>query len=151
MKYNLSCGNKKYKNYINLDKNECNLNKSFVLKDCEEVLLYHGLEHLDNQIFTMAEIYRNLVKGGVIKMSLPCFSPHLYHKSWFHDENYLDCLTGKMSDVCLQSKNNYKVRKIEYRMQDKFIGFTFIDFIKRLLRLLKCLWYYEIYFEIEKR
>ena len=91
-KYNLGCGKKYIKGYINVDVTRSvkadlyfNLNKfpyPIKKKSADEVLMDNVLEHLDDVVLVMEEIYRILKPGGIVKIYLP-YVCHVYSITYF--------------------------------------------------------------------
>ena len=155
--YNLASGDDIKKDYNNLDINDIDLNKSFVLKECDEVLMYHIFEHLNNPYFTLKEIHRNLNNGGILKVKLPTYACNIFHKTFIHDDSYFDCQIGKNEGMIYDNDVKFKLIKSEYRSYDKkknkkskFIVFRFLDIFKRLYKFYKIITCTEVYFELEK-
>jgi len=88
-KLNLGCGNSKIEGYINLDIDErnnpdilFNLNKyPYPFKDdeFEYILADSVIEHLDDFVKTMEELYRILKPGGELFIVVPF---HKHHTAW---------------------------------------------------------------------
>ncbi|KKR11997.1 MAG: Methyltransferase domain protein [Candidatus Woesebacteria bacterium GW2011_GWA1_39_21] len=113
-KYNLGCGKKYIKGYINVDVTRSvkadlyfNLNKfpyPIKKKSADEVLMDNVLEHLDDVVLVMEEIYRILKPGGIVKIYLP------YAKSdgALQDPTHKHLFTEKSMDYFRQDdKYNY--------------------------------------------
>ena len=183
----IGCGKKPYKGnedeeVIHLDKVKLddvevvwNLNNfpyPFQDNEFDEVIAFHTLEHLDNLVKTMEEIWRITKNGGIVKIKVPyakssnAFSDPT-HKYFFTTLtfDYWDEETEFGRDYYhqLETRAKFKVRKREvhfsfpllntiYRLFEKIIGIkkshpqifeTLID-----LFLIKP---FEIYFELEVR
>lgn len=83
MKLNLGCGNDKRKGYINCDFSPkvnpdkiINLEKKLPFKNnsMEEILAFHVLEHINNFIPLMHELYRICKNKSIIKIKTPFYS-----------------------------------------------------------------------------
>jgi len=83
IKLHLGCGKDKKEGYVNCDlSSEVNpdkivdLEKPLDFRDnsVEEVLAYHVLEHINNFIPLMHELYRVCKKGTIIKIKTPFYS-----------------------------------------------------------------------------
>lgn len=99
MKLNLGCGNKRLDGYVNVDSNA--VYKSDQIWDLnrfpypwgndsvDEVYMRHVLEHVDNIIAVMDEIWRVLRVGGRAHIEVPYVTHfqalgHPQHKHFFH-------------------------------------------------------------------
>ncbi len=80
LRLHLGCGNEYKKGWINIDIDRnvkadkyCNLNKRLPFNDnsVDEIYSKNTLEHIDNHIGLIREIYRTLKKGRVFKFRVP--------------------------------------------------------------------------------
>jgi len=80
MKLNLGCGVHKLEGYINIDKDPKvnpdivrDIEKGLPFSDntVEEVYASHFLEHVEDLIFVMEEIYRVCKNGALVKIRVP--------------------------------------------------------------------------------
>ncbi|MFT9495978.1 class I SAM-dependent methyltransferase, partial [Anaerosolibacter sp.] len=99
MKIDLGCGTRKQPGYIGLDRTKmpgvdiiCDLNDKIPLEDdtVEYVIASHSLEHVDNLISTMEEIYRVCKHKARICIVAPYYNTSLnianpYHKQVFNE------------------------------------------------------------------
>ncbi|MEM3091037.1 MAG: methyltransferase domain-containing protein [Candidatus Pacearchaeota archaeon] len=84
MKLNLGCGNDKRNGYLNIDSSKYvkpdkvwNLEKTplpFKDNSVEEIIAFHVLEHINNFVPLMHEIYRICKPGAIIKIKTPFYS-----------------------------------------------------------------------------
>src|SRR5579864_294813 len=104
IKINLGCGEKYLSGYINCDfvntvkvDKIVDLNKfhyPFKTSYADEILMDNVLEHLDNIVLVMEELYRVLKKNGTLKIYVPYFKSDgavndPTHKHFF-SENSMD-------------------------------------------------------------
>lgn len=101
MKLNLGCGNKKRNNCINIDiSNEfnpdvvCDITKGILLDDnlVDEVWAIHILEHIEDIIFVMNDIWRVCEDDAIVHIEVPHQdSPMAFgdptHKRIFNEES----------------------------------------------------------------
>ena len=119
MKYNLGKGKKGLNGYINLDKDDFDLNKiPLPLKTNSggEIILDNVLEHLKNRYDLTVDINRILKKNGFALITLPVFNPNLSHESYIHTDNYFD-VVSKTDDNSIQNKQLFNI-KIKYNWND---------------------------------
>ena len=80
MKINFGCGTRLRKGYLNLDKEQCDLEKlplDFTDNSKEEIRLIQVMEHLHiKPSLLMQELLRILKPDGLIYISVPHFSWH---------------------------------------------------------------------------
>jgi len=109
MKLNIGCGYNKKKGWINLDKFEelkpdsvHDLNNApYPFEDCqfEEILADNVLEHVEDIITCMNELYRIMKPGGVFTIIVPKFPSFgsvldPTHKRFFIDQTFLYFVDG---------------------------------------------------------
>ncbi len=105
----LGCGKGKPKERIGLDWDKeskadviCDLNKVLPLKSdiCDFVYCKHLLEHLDNPLNAIKEIYRVSKKGCRVIIEVPHFSSHVAYSDLTHKRYFsyvlLDRLVGNV-------------------------------------------------------
>jgi predicted SAM-dependent methyltransferase len=71
---NLGCGADKKEDYINVDKDVHDLNKfPYLWQDNEfdEIIAHNIIEHLDNTVKVMEELWRILKQGGRLEIIVP--------------------------------------------------------------------------------
>lgn len=104
MRIDLGCGiNKKKEGYIGIDQFEgsgvdivCDINKGITLKDNSVEKLYssHCLEHVEDFIGTMKEIYRVCKDGAELEIKVPHFSGgsafYIHHTRFFRLDSFDD-------------------------------------------------------------
>ncbi len=93
-KANFGCGSKPKKGYLNVDFIKmpgvdfiCNLNKlpyPFKTGQFDEILIEHTLEHLDDVVEVMQELWRISKPGGIIKIAVPYYASQLSFKDLTH-------------------------------------------------------------------
>lgn len=113
-KLNLGCGRDIKKNYINLDKVKLDgidivhdLNKfPYPFKDNEfdEVLCQNILEHINDPIKVMEEIWRISKPNAIIKVQVPYWASkgavsHLEHKHYFDEGSFNYFKEGNIGDA----------------------------------------------------
>jgi len=163
MKLNLGCGNKKIQGYIGVDliKSDAsdvvhNLNKfpyPFEKNSVDEIILDNVLEHLDNVIGVMDEIYRISKNGAKVKIYVP------YAKSdgAFKDPTHKNFFTEKSFQYFqLDYKYNYYSKARFEIKQIKLLTFS-NDIHQKIRNIFPCrnilknfFWnmYDQIYFEL---
>jgi predicted SAM-dependent methyltransferase len=84
------------KGYINLNKEECDLDiLPLKFKDCsvDNIMINEVLEHLEKPYEVIKEFHRILVLGGKIKLTVPHLESdfgknplhkHYFHENWFY-------------------------------------------------------------------
>ena len=144
MKYNLGCGKRVFDGYINYDKDELDLNRNFELKDANEILLYHVLEHIDNPLKTMYNIHRELDANGVVKVKLPSYSCDILHKNFAFNGDYFRMLGYRATGTGLQEDYLFNIKKVKYQL-------SFKCFLSNIKKWLLSMMSYTVYFELEKR
>jgi len=145
IKYNLGCGIKRLEGFINLDKDNVDLNTDFVLEPkADFILLDNVLEHLNDPYYVMKNINKNLNDDGIVKVILPTFLPNIFHKNFVHDKDYLNNICN-MSSSCKQ--NDYLFDKINIKYRE----FSPRRFFYLCYKLLMMMMYREISFELKKR
>lgn len=103
MKINLGCGNKKIDGFVGVDKIKTeatdvihNLNifpYPFPQNCAEEIILDNVLEHLDDVILVMEEVYRLAAPGAIITINVPYFKSNSAftdptHKHFFTETSF---------------------------------------------------------------
>ncbi len=103
MKLNLGCGNVRIEGFVGVDKVKteatdvvCDLNifpYPFLTSSAEEIILDNVLEHLDDVIAVMEEIYRLALPGAIIKINVPYFKSNSAftdptHKHFFTENSF---------------------------------------------------------------
>lgn len=122
VKLNLGCGTKLLDGYVNCDNSDnVNVDKKFDLNtfpypfednSVDEILLDNVLEHLDNIVAVMEELYRILKNAGKVNIFVP------YAKSdWaFQDPTHIHFFTeNSMNYFSTDSEYNYYT-KVRYKI-----------------------------------
>ncbi len=162
-KLNLGAGRKCLKDYVNLDiiKYEgidvvWNLEETplpFQDETFEEILADNVLEHIENFIPLMEELYRILKKGGVLKIWVPYYNSvgafqDPIHKRFFTEDTFL-YFTGYHRFPDYNFKCKFKLKKIQIKYNPKFLLF-FPESVRKIFRRLFCNIAYGQYVELEK-
>jgi ubiquinone/menaquinone biosynthesis C-methylase UbiE len=126
MKINLGCGKNKIKGYINIDKSKesrpdviCDLNCNFPFKDnaIDEIIAIQLLEHLNNIIKTMEEIWRISKNNCLVRIDVPYYNckgafADPSHHSFFTDSTF-NYFTGE--NIFYHYSNiNFEIKKMEF-------------------------------------
>ena len=143
MRYNLGCGKKRLDGYINLDKNDLNLEKEFKLKDCSYILLENSLEHCSNRLDIVNRLREQLNNNGVLEIHLPVFSPRLEHKSSINTSCYFDGLNKDLKEN-LEEGRYFDIDK-------KYVYRDFKGLLHTIFKLLQILFVKEIKFKLKKK
>ena len=143
MKYNLGKGKKGLNGFVNLDKKDLDLNNSFILKDCDKIIMDNVLEHIDNRYECIISIHSSLSKGKSAIITLPVFNSNLSHKSYFHFTNFFD-VVSRTNDNSLQNK---KLFDVTYKL--KFNDWKHIYYV--IKKLLYIVFVSEIEFKLIKK
>ncbi len=102
VKIDIGCGDNKKKGFIGIDlipssdvNIVCDIGKwGLPLKDnsVDQIFAFHFLEHIDNVMFVMDEIYRVLKIGGIAEIVVPHFanidSYHWLHKTYWNARGF---------------------------------------------------------------
>ena len=127
IKYNLGCGNKLLDGYVNLDKDDCDLDVfPIVLKDCESILLDNVLEHVFNDRKTLIELRKTLNVNGFIEIYVPFWSSRVEHKRFFHPKGYFNDLCGLGSKNSIDNIKLFSKSEEYYCRKSIMIYFPFI-------------------------
>ena len=126
MNLNLGCGKNKIKGYINLDKIKeskpdviCDLNHNFPFKNdiADKIIAIQLLEHLNNTIKTMEEIWRISKNNCFVRIDVPYYNckgafADPSHCSFFTDSTF-NYFTGE--DIFYHYSNtNFEIKKIKF-------------------------------------
>lgn len=148
-KLNLGCGTDIKLGYVNLDKFKFkgvnviwDVNKTpYPIKDdsFKEVIMYHILEHVDDVVKTMEEIYRISKNGALIKILLPYFSGLDYIKDPTHRHPFSAATfdffeKGKLG----QTNYSFDSMKFNFKIINRRIIFSnnkFLSFLNPLFNL----------------
>ena len=126
MNIDLGCGKNKKPGYIGFDlinaDISCNLDSGIPCHDnsVDKVYTSHFLEHIENPVFMIGEIYRVLKTGGTAEIIVPHFSNigayHCLHKTFWNVRG-LDFIEKSHPHHFYSDKINFKIlqRKIEFR------------------------------------
>lgn len=130
-KVNLGCGSRVLEGYINIDRYDYgqgivrDVEKGFPFDNdsVDEIIADHVLEHIDDLVFVMNEIYRVLKNGGVLKGKLPLYPIDVSdptHKHYFNRNSvgwWEWAYTGRKEVQC-------RFKLLEYKEEGE-IRFTF--------------------------
>ncbi len=142
VKLNLGCGKKKYSNFINVDINPrvkpdiiYDLNKipwPFKDESIDYILMDNVLEHLDDIISVVTEIYRILKRGGIAEIKVPYWlskgaHEDPTHKHTFSEKSFDFLKEGFMTDFYTDVRFEVMVEKIwgfgkKFKLIRKLIG-----------------------------
>ena len=138
-KINLGGGNTKMEGYINIDILNFkevdivhDLSKGIPIEEnsVDEIFSSHFLEHVEDMIFVMKEIYRVCKPGAIIKIKVPYFSSigafkDPTHKSFYTNKtfDYFDKLKTGVSIPNYELEVNFRVEKIQYIWSKKWLRF----------------------------
>lgn len=164
LKLNLGCGAKYLTGYVNCDVvKTIKADKYFNLEEfpypfkensVKEVLMDNVLEHMDDVVGVVDEVYRILRPGGVLKVYVPygktdwAFQDPT-HKHYFTEKSVNYFLTG--SDYHFYTKSDFVLVKCELSLNPK----TTIGKVRYLLPFKNILKYFlfniydQLYFEIK--
>ena len=164
VKINLGSSDRTKEGFLNLDilpvkgvDIVCDLNKSIPLKDnsVTEVYAGHILEHLDDTIKIMEEIYRVCKNGAVVKIKVPYFKSigafkDPTHKRFFTEETFYyfnreERKRRRLPDYII--KANFEIIKIVYLWSYpwlRFLPFKKCFFMKHFWNIVR-----TIYFELK--
>jgi len=165
MKLNLGCGNKRLEGFTGVDKiptpavdisHDLNIFPyPFATGSAQEILLDNVLEHLDDVIKVMTEIYRLAAPGALIKIRVPYFKSNSAftdptHQHFFSETSFKYFTAD--NPLNFYSPARFEMTKTELvaftRYRDaKHIFRNFLPF-KRLLNYFLFNIYDEIYFEL---
>ena len=146
MKYNLGCGNKKLDGFINLDKDDIDLNilpYKFVTNSIDYILLSQVFEHLDadKRLGILDELLRVTKKDGLIEIGLPTNSYSVNHITHIHNKGYFNIMN--LNEKYLL--NAFEIVDIKYTFRGlKSMVYQINDIIRRFL-------FKDITFFIKKR
>ena len=114
MKLNLCCGREIKEGYINVDMFKHDgvdvvwdlnvLPLPFKDNSIEEVLCFHGLEHLVNPYPLVLDIHRVLEPGGLFHCKLPTNCYSLNHLRSNHTSNYFSVVASNTNEPSLETK-----------------------------------------------
>jgi len=168
MKLNLGCGDKKIEGFLGLDKIKTEATDEkwdldvfpypFPDNSVEEILMDNVLEHLEDVILTMEEIYRICKPGAKVRINVPYFKSNSAftdptHKHFFTENSFkyfnkkhnLHFYTKATFNVVEAKLVNYSSK--EYRGKKHF--FRKLIPCKKILNYLFFNMYDEIQFELE--
>ncbi len=144
-KLNVGCGMGKKEGYINLD--SCEAVKPDVLWDLnkipypfedntfEEIYAYSILEHLDDVVKVMEELYRISKPGAILSVRVPYWAGYGFasdptHKTMFTEHTF-DFFTGE-ADYSFITKARFRLKSLERKYHKKYKLVP--KFIKKRLR-----------------
>jgi predicted SAM-dependent methyltransferase len=124
-KLDLGCGNAKHPGYIGVDNNP-NANQADVIWDLnvvpwpfedesvDEVLADHVLEHLDDPLRFLAEVYRILKPGCRLILNVPHFSCAWLHP--MHKRAFSTLLFSYFDPMAPEHYGNLRFRVVKMRL-----------------------------------
>lgn len=161
MNLNLGCGEKRISGFTGIDKiktvatdfiHDLNVFPYPFSDNCaEEIIMDNVLEHLDDVIAVMEEVYRLAVPGAIIKINVPYFKSNSAftdptHKHFF-TENSFKYFDGH-NPLHFYTKANFEITNIKLISHDQYQDAK--HFFRNLLPFKKILNYFlfNIYDEI---
>jgi len=168
LKINLGCGDNIYPGYVNIDKIPLknvditlDLEKTplpFDSDSVSEIRCEHILEHINNYIPLLEELWRITKKGGIIYV----YAPYFRYEGAYRDPTHVRFFTEHSFDYfqdgmkfSTYSKARFKINKIELRNHFfsgvKNIHKKIINYIpfKKFLNIFIWNIYSEVYYELE--
>lgn len=168
MKLNLGSGKTSYPGFTNIDKIKLpsvdivwDLERTplpFKNNSVDEIITEHTLEHIQNFLPLMEDIYRICKAGALVKIAVPYFK----YEGAFRDPTHVRFFTERSFDhfnvnydYSYYTKARFKIKKIELRNVSKT---SIQNFYKRMIKFVPfksflnmLLWnmYSEIYYELE--
>ncbi len=162
-KINLGGGNAKMEGFANIDIMAhpnvdivCDINKGIPLPDnsIEEIYSGHCLEHLDDTVKIMKEIYRICKNGAIVRIKVPYFKSigafkDPTHKQFFTERTFEYFDADKLKNQAVPDYGlglNFKTEKIGYIWSEKWIRylpFKKIFFLKHFWNIARTI-YYEL-------
>ncbi|MCD4761498.1 methyltransferase domain-containing protein [bacterium] len=162
-KINLGGGTQKIEDFTNIDILNLpnvdivhNINKCIPLPDnsIEEIYSSHCLEHLDDTIHIMKEIYRVCKPNAIVKIKVPYFKSigafkDPTHKQFFTEKtfDYFDHEKIKNQELPdYKLKVNFKVEKVAYLWSAswlRYLPFKKAFFLKHFWNIVRSI-YYEL-------
>lgn len=146
MKVNLGCGNRKIKDYVNVDlfgspdvKHNLDI-APYPFKDnsVDHIICMHCLEHLKEPELFFSEVKRILKVGGIIQITVPHRDGKLAYSTFGHRGFYHECA---IDNVCNDDNINDAAITIGFKhLSTKIIRGSFFKWQKR-----------EIVWTIQKR
>jgi len=132
MKLNLGCGHEKKEGFINIDKEQHDLNEyPYPWKDVDYILAAHIAEHLDEPINFIQECHKILKSNGILELTVPHYSSPLsaspQHKTYWSVISLAIFLQDNETGTKEQSKL-FKIKRI-------YLKILFIGWIKVTWRL----------------
>jgi len=163
IKINLGSSDRTKEGFLNLDilamkgvDIVCDLNEGIPLKDnsVTEIYASHILEHLDDTIKIMEEIYRVCKNGALVKIKVPYFKSigafkDPAHRRFFTEETFYYFNTEERKKRALpdyRNRANFKIIKIAYLWSSpwlRFLPFKKCFFMKHFWNIVR-----TIYFEL---
>jgi len=168
VRLNIGCGRKNYPGFVNIDKQ--NLSGVDLLWDLEQVPLpfadnsisevraEHVLEHIQQFVPLMEELWRISKKGGKIRIEVPYFR----YEGAFRDPTHCRFFSeysfeyfSEGYEYAYYSRARFRVKKVELRTTSKTriknLHKRIVNYIpfKKLLNIFLWNLYTEIFFELE--
>jgi len=158
MKLNLGCGFNYLEGYINCDlRKSVNADKYFDMNifpypfedsSVDEVILSHILEHLDNVVDVLTEVYRFCKPSAIIKIDVPYFA----NESAFSDIEHKHFFTYTTLDAVDRNnpihfrnpfcnKVNFKIIKKKLSWRKQLFFFEFFNLFPRIYQELFSWWF----------
>jgi predicted SAM-dependent methyltransferase len=142
MKANLGCGSKKMKDCINIDISDefnpdmiCDITKGITLDDdsVDEVWAIHILEHINDIIFVMNEIWRICENGAIIHIEVP----HQNNPMAFADPTHKRVYNEESFQYFCSNGKHYRIHKsygiiCDFTMLEQY---TYGSNLKKVLRI----------------
>jgi len=161
MNLNLGCGEKEIPNFIGVDKIKTNATDiihnlnvfpyPFPDNSAQEVVMDNILEHLDDVIAVMEEVYRLSKHGATLKINVPYFKSNSAftdptHKHFFSETSFK--YFSEKNSLHFYTKAKFEVKNIKLISHSKYRDVK--HFFRNLLPLKKILNYFlfNIYDEI---
>ncbi len=123
----LGCGNRKHAGAVGINNIKLpgvdvvhNLNKGIPFADnsVDQVYAQHFLEHVDDLVFMMKEIYRVLRPGGTLEIEVPYYASHYA----FCDPTHKHFIAWKTFDYFTPAEEFNFYAKTNFRILEKKFG-----------------------------
>lgn len=150
VKYNLGCGKDIKEGFINLDKDDLDLNilpYSNINDESVDIFnLDNVFEHLDvnKRLDIVNELGNKLKIGGKLIIGLPYLSSGVHHNTYYHIKGYFNPILNTCILPERYTKHNFCLKRVYF----KRLGLR--GFVYRILDFIRLFLYKSIYFEIVK-